>query len=160
MMRGFLLALLMGSLSACAAVPQQPDTPLYDTFNRYRAAIVDGSIVVRRAEFFAPEVLKEIDITSDEEASALKQGTRIVDERSHHEKVDKSHGCLTVNGYGRNGHPVSLFLDYKRSDDGKWLTTFTRVYVPQPDVFKGFFEEALCPNEAHERAMQEFQQGK
>jgi hypothetical protein len=158
-MRQLFLAVLLAPIAACAVVPQKPDTPLYETYRHYREAVADGSVVVRRDEFFTSSVLDEIDSTSAKDIKALRIGASVADERSHYEKMEKERGCLTVNGYGDNGDPVSLFIEY-RSVNNKWLTSHTNIYIPGKEVFNGFFEKPLCPEEAQEEVMREFEQGK
>jgi hypothetical protein len=128
-MRTALLSLITIALVGCATVEKQPQT-LYKTFEQCREAIASGTVVAKREAFFTSKVLSEIDATSEADTEALKFAAYIDDERSHYEKMEKERGCLTVNGYGDNGDPVSLFIEYELSD-GRWLTNFTRVFIPQ-----------------------------
>lgn len=148
------VALMTIALAGCGTLEERSPA-LYKTFERYHAATGAGSVVVRRAEFFTPAALKEIDIDSKSDVMELSIGSYLRKERSHYEKVADGRGCLTVNGYQQNGDPVSLFVEYK-SVKGEWLMNFTNVHLPQPDRFKGFFEKPLCPDEAQEEIQREF----
>ncbi len=157
-MRIAFLTLIMIAIAGCGTLEERPQA-LYKSFDRYHAAVGSGSVVARRAEFFTPAALKGIDISSKSDVVELSIGSYIGKERSHYEEIHEDRGCLTVNGYQGDGDPVSLFIEYKPVE-GKWLMNYTNVHLPQRDRFKGFFEKALCPDEAQEDIMREFNQGK
>jgi hypothetical protein len=146
-----ILGLITIAITGCTTLSKSPQT-LHEAFERYQEAVVSGTVVANRAEFFAPEVLSKTDINSETDTEALKLGEYLANEHSHYEKTEQRRGCLTVNGYGDNADPVSLFIEYKMID-GKWLISYTRLYLPQKEGFKGFYEKALCPDEAHDEIM-------
>jgi hypothetical protein len=150
-----LITLFVVATVGCSSIEEHPQF-LHKEFNRYHASVVSGSVVTRRYEFFTPEALKGIDITSESDPMELSIGSYIKSERSHYEQTTPNRGCLTVNGYQDNGDPVSLFIEYK-SINGTWLMNYTTVHLPQKNLFKGFFEKPLCPDEAQEELMGEFE---
>jgi len=149
MMRRILLAVLAISVAACAAVPEFSSTPLYDEYLRYREAVINGSVLAKRAEIFSSSVLDDIDITSEKEVKVLLWANSILKEHSHYEKIEQGRGCLTINGYADDdGKPVSLFIEY----EGR-LVKSQHLDFPDRKRSRGFFERALCPEEAHEEIM-------
>jgi hypothetical protein len=147
-----LLAILVIPLAACAAVTEPSDAPLYVAYQRYRQAVDGGQIVLQRAEYFTPKALNGLDITLDRDIRSLAIDADVVKTVSHYEKGDGSRGCLTVNGYTRENDPISVFIEYRPSDR-RWLIDSSFLNISEKKVFNGFFDKALCPDEAQEEIL-------
>lgn len=155
MMRRIFSALLAVPVVACAVVTERSDAPLYDTYQRYRQAVVDGQIVPKRTEYFTQKVLEGLDITSPRETRSLMLNADVDRALSHYEKVEGDRGCLTVNGYTREEAPISVFIEYRLSDQ-RWLINASMLNISEKKVFKGFFDMVLCPDEAQARILPGF----
>lgn len=159
MMSRILLALLAVPIAACAAVTERLDAPLYDAYQRYRQTVIDGQIVPKRTEYFTQKVLKGLDITSPRETRSLELNADVDKPLSHYERVEGNRGCLTVNGYTREDDPITVFIEYKSSDQ-RWLINSSFLNISERKVFKGFFDKVLCPDEAQEEVMGEAEKQK
>lgn len=147
-MRTVLVIAAMSIAAGCASVNPQKGV-LYDAYGRYSKALLDDSLVARRNELFAPSMLEKLDVHSDKDVAELTFGSYVQKEQSHYEKVDSTHGCLTLNGYEESGEPTTLFLAYQ-ANNGGWLIDNVYVFFQeQPN----FFREALCPDEARRKTM-------
>jgi hypothetical protein len=153
MIRRAMIAVL--ALSGCATA-ENHDGVLYRNYARYGHALLDGTAVARRQEFFAPAILDELQVNSKAGQMVILFGKSVAKEQSHYEKAGSDRGCLTVNGYERSGDPVTLFIEYQVAGPG-WLIGNLKTYVQEKSEFSGFFDEALCPAEAQVRIESAFE---
>lgn len=151
-MSPILLTLLTIPLAACALPTKGEETPLHDTYQRYRQTVLDGQIVAKRHDYFTPTVLKEIDLASLREIRSLRLNADIDRTLSHYEKITAERGCLTINGYTREDDPITVFIEYKSNDQG-WLINSSFLNLAEKKSFRGFIDHALCPIEAREEIM-------
>ena len=143
-----ILVLVAMVLVGCASIEPNPNV-LHDAYGRYGKALADNAVVERKNELFAPSMLSKLDSNSEKDTTELTFGTYLYKERSHYERVDGQHGCLTINGEQEDGKPAAMFLEYQRSS-GSWL--ISNVYVYLQDKPKSF-DRALCPEEARREIM-------
>jgi hypothetical protein len=143
-----ILVLVAMMLVGCASIEGNPNA-LNDAYSRYGKALADNAVVEKRNELFAPSMLSKLDFNSEKDAAELTFGSYLYKERSHYEKADGEHGCLTINGAQEDGEPAAMFLEYQRIG-GTWL--ISNVYVYLQDKPKSF-DRALCPEEARREVM-------
>jgi hypothetical protein len=102
-------------------------------------------------------MLKEVEVDPKRQMAVLMLGGHMHQERSHYEKVGEARGCLTVNGYSKRNDPTALFVEYRRIGDA-WLIGSLRLYYQDKAEFSGFFDKALCPDEAQDEIMRQFEE--
>lgn len=139
-----ILILAIVALAGCSSLGQKSPR-LIESFERYREAIVAGDVVAKRDEFFAPSMLKTLDVASRHGMYVLTIGHYIRNEQSHYEKIVHGRGCLTLNGYDQDEtDPISLFLEYQNGAEG-WRISDVYLYAQEKQDFE---DKALCPDEA------------
>jgi hypothetical protein len=111
----------------------------------------------KRAEFFAPSMLKEIDVDPRKQMAVLTLGGHMHEEHSHYEAVGQGRGCFMVNGYSESNDPTALFVEYRKSGEA-WLIGGLRLYCQEKTEFPGFFDKALGPDEAQAEIMCQFEE--
>ncbi len=126
----------------------QAEGDLFRLYVALSAAVDNGNIVQRRADFFTERYLQAVD-PGDEKSLYLLKLTQYVDRiDSYHQQRDDRSGCLTLNGYEASNEPVVLAVRYAKPVD-RWLVD--DVHLGFAGSTLDFVDQPVCPDESESR---------
>lgn len=114
-----ILALLTGCASTTpASTPTEPI--LYLAYEGYRHEVSKGNIQASYTKYFSHDLVAGKSIENKEVVDQLLFKDYMTREDSHHETIRGQKGCLTINGYDKEGMPLSFNIEYVPIDQC-WL---------------------------------------
>jgi hypothetical protein len=141
----FTAILISALLIGCAAIKTEPT--LYSTYERFTHDMHSENVQAVYSKYFVqdymndPEIRKKILENNKEVFNQFRNYIVKID--SHHERLDGQKGCLTINGYDKDGAPLSLNIEYARIEQ-HWLIRVVDILY---DDLHGFSSKARCPSD-------------
>ncbi len=143
----YIAILLILCCSGCATYkPKNID--LYEEYVRLSAAVKESLIEKKMSQFYTSSYLKEVNLNDEKSLFLLNLPNYMEKVESHYQKISGDNGCITVNGFEQNGDPLTLYLEYKNSND-LWLVNY--IYLSLLDNKNKFVNKAVCPTEAEKQ---------
>ncbi len=148
----FILPLLLVLLiSSCSA--HKPETAqLYDAYSKLSQEAKYGDILSHRNEHFTSTYLKEVSPSDKNSIFLLKLTNYINKNLSHFQSTGSGTACLTINGTDENKEPLTLNIEYKKSNN-KWLINYMFVnFLENSDYYA---KSVICPREAENKMLEQ-----
>ncbi|WP_431687536.1 hypothetical protein [Hahella sp. NBU794] len=135
---GLILCLLA---TGCASVGELD--PLYPNYRLYAEAVDANALSADYPLYFSRRVVDQV---AGDQAAFAQLGFKayMLREHSHSAAVGEDSGCLTVNGYGIGGEPLTFYLAYVQ-EGAEWLIDDVNVVFLEPE--QAFGTTAKCPEE-------------
>jgi hypothetical protein len=135
---------LLFSFFLLSCTTTQKSSVLYKEYSRYDKSITKDNAIKVARDFFSPSLIGKNYQTDPDAISQLILKNYMVIEDSHHEKMNKQYGCLTINGYDEENAPLVLSLKYIQTNK-HWL--IDKIHIVFIDNVKHFSDSAKCPHE-------------
>ena len=116
---------------------------LYVSYSALAESAIDHKILVEKEKYFSNQYLIEVAEDDKNTLFLLKITNYMKKVSSHFQRIENERGCLTVNGIGEDGEPISLFLEYKK-ERSLWLVNY--IHISMLESPSEYVLLAKCPN--------------
>jgi len=145
-----ILSILFALVISSCSVHKSETVQLFDAYNKLSQETKYGDILAHRNEYFTSTYLKGVN-PDDKDSIFLLRLTNYVDENlSHYQSIEDGSACLSINGTDENNEPLSLHIEYKKTN-GKWLINYMFVHFLENS--SSFSKSVICPREAEKNIM-------
>lgn len=138
-----IISLMLTLLFLASCTSSQHGSELYESYSVYKKETNHENISERADEFFSPSLLGPDYQTDSDAISQLLFKNYMAKVKSHYESINKSQGCLTINGVDAEGQPLLISLKYIKKK-GMWL--IDDIHLSFLERESHFFQYAACPN--------------
>ncbi len=131
-------------ITASCFAPPGKDADLYGLYIRLSTSVASNETFENTREYFSSDYLKEVREEDEKSLFLLRITEYITKVDSHYQKFENDLGCLTVNGFGGDGGPVSIHTEYKE-ESNQWRVNY--MYLSLLENENEFVNTAICPSE-------------
>jgi len=139
--------LILALLTGCASITPESTTTeptLYLAYEGYRHEVSKENIQASYTKYFSHDLVAGKNIENKEVVDQLLFKDYMSRMDSHHENIRGQKGCLTINGYDKEGMPLSFNIEYVPIDQ-RWLIRAIEILFVN-DVHE-FSQKGRCPGE-------------